>query len=274
MKELTNEELRLLAELLPGIATQLRDAAAGMRTAVKRLAPVERQEADPEAERNAAIFMHGYCRLLRVIGNLTEAETLVKDTPPALRSVDVVGLCRAVCEEAEAMFAMKRLALVFESDKPGLVTALDEARFRRLLMNLLSNALKFTPEGGSVTVRVRDAGRFVNVSVADTGCGIAPDRLETVFDRFLHAQPLDPAPKGIGLGLTLCRRIAQAHGGRIMVESAEGAGATFTVSLPKTPVTGARLSAPPVPYAGGLNPTLVELSDGLPTKAFTYLYLD
>ncbi len=273
MREYTEEELRLLTEILPNVGTELRDAVSGLYGAVMRLAPEEAQEADPKVKKNAAIFMHGYCRMLRVIGNLTNAELLAHDVKPENRNIDFVGLCRDVCREAEALFELKKVTLTFESDRANGVLAADEALLKRLLLNLLSNALRHTPEGGTVTVRVRWGERSATLSVSDTGSGIPPEKLETIFERFLNAEPLDASPHGVGLGLALCRRIVEAHGGRIVAESAEGGGATFTVSLPKRMTQNVLLRAPEVPFAGGLNETLVELSDALPTEAFTYLHL-
>ena len=273
MREYTEEELRLLTEILPNVGTELRDAVSSIYGAVMRLAPERAQEADPAVKKNAAIFMHGYCRMLRVVGNLSRAEMLAKSVPPELRNLDFVGLCRDVCREAEALFGLKKVTLAFESDAPGGVLAADEAQLKRLLLNLLSNALRYTPEGGTVTVRVKWGEQFAQLSVSDTGCGIAPEKLATVFERFLHSDALDAPPHGLGLGLALCRRIAEGHGGRIVAESAVGEGATFTVSLPRKTTRDAVLRAPRIAYAGGLNETLVELSDALPTEAFTYLHL-
>ncbi len=273
MREYTEEELRLLTEILPNVGTELRDAVSSLYAAMSRLAPETAQETDPEAKKNAAVFMHGYCRMLRVIGNLSKAELLAKDDAPALRNLDLVGLCRDLCREAEALFELKRVTLTFESDVPGGVLAADEEQVKRLILNLLSNALRYTPEGGTVAVKIKWGERFAHLSVSDTGCGIALEKLDTVFDRFLHTEPLDASPHGVGLGLALCRAIAEAHGGRIVAESAEGEGATFTVSLPRRTVKNAMLRAPRIACAGGLNETLVELSDALPTEAFTYLHL-
>ena len=273
MREYTEEELRLLTEILPNIGTEMRDAVSSIYGAVMRLAPEQAQEADPAVKKNAAIFMHGYCRMLRLVGNLSRAEMLAKDTPPELRNLDFIGLCRDMCREAEALFELKKVTLLFESDAPGGVLAADEAQIKRLLLNLLSNALRYTPEGGTVTVSVRWSEHSAQLSVADTGYGIAPEKLATIFECFLQSDMLDASPHGLGLGLALCRRIAENHGGRIMVESTAGEGATFTVSLPRKTTRDAVLRTPRIAYAGGLNETLVELSDALPTEAFTYLHL-
>ena len=85
---------------------------------------------------------------------------------------------------------------------------------------------------------------------------------------------MDPSPHGVGLGLAICRRIAQGHGGSIVAQSEEGKGATFTVALPNERTAGATMRQPKVSYSGGFNRTLLELSDALSASAFTYQYLD
>jgi len=117
----------------------------------------------------------------------------------------------------------------------------DERKIKQVLLNLLSNAIKFTPEGGRVEVRAIPADGAVEVSVRDTGVGIAPEDQATVFEEFRQVGP-DPArQEGTGLGLALCRRFVELHGGRIGVTSQVGAGSTFTFTIP-VPL---RASAPP-----------------------------
>lgn len=274
MKQYSQEELRLLTEVLPNVAQELRGAMANVYAAANRLAPPDARENDPTLDKNAAIFTQNYYKMYRVIGNLTDAKKLAETGLFPLANDDIVGVCRKVCEIAGSLFEDQGVALVFESDRGGHIIAMDAELIERLLLNLLSNALKFTPRGGTVTVRVRTGARHVLLTVSDTGRGIAPDMLEHVFDRFLKTDALDPAPHGVGLGLALCRRIAQGHGGTIVAESTEGEGAAFTVSLPNTRATNAPLRQPKLSYAGGFNTTLLELSDALPVSAFTCRYLD
>jgi signal transduction histidine kinase len=109
----------------------------------------------------------------------------------------------------------------------------DERRVRQILINLLSNAVKFTPEGGQVSVAAVPANGMVEVSVTDTGIGIAPEDQEAIFEEFRQASS-DYARKreGTGLGLTLARKFVELHGGRIWVKSQVGQGSTFTFTLP------------------------------------------
>jgi signal transduction histidine kinase/HAMP domain-containing protein len=109
----------------------------------------------------------------------------------------------------------------------------DAERFGQLLDNLISNAIKFTPREGSVTVRLGHAGQRAVIEVSDTGHGILPEEQEHLFERFYRASSAtERAVPGAGLGLTIVKTIAEAHGGAVTVSSSPGAGATFRVELP------------------------------------------
>jgi signal transduction histidine kinase len=112
----------------------------------------------------------------------------------------------------------------------------DRTRLRQLLLNLVTNAVKYTPAGGNVRMRLGAANGRVALSVADTGIGIAPGDLPHIFDRFWRADSARTRTgerPGAGLGLAICKWIAEAHGGQIDVVSRPGRGTTFTVSLPR-----------------------------------------
>ena len=110
----------------------------------------------------------------------------------------------------------------------------DPGRLRQVLSNLVANAIKFTPAGGSVTVRAEKDGGFVRFEVRDTGAGIPADKLDRVFESFYQVSETGDMARerGSGLGLTICERIVREHGGRIWAESALGKGAAFFFTLP------------------------------------------
>ncbi len=109
----------------------------------------------------------------------------------------------------------------------------DEAKIERLLDNLVSNAVKFSPAGGRVRVSVTDDTRYAEIRVRDGGPGLPPDQLEKIFAPFHRAAGAAGVP-GVGLGLTIVKQITERHGGRVHVESVLGSGATFVVHLPLT----------------------------------------
>ena len=108
----------------------------------------------------------------------------------------------------------------------------DERKVKQVLLNLLSNALKFTPEGGRIEVRAGVHDGFAEIAVTDTGVGIAPEDQEAVFEEFRQVGTADKKVEGTGLGLALSRKFIELHGGRIWVTSAVGVGSTFTFTLP------------------------------------------
>ena len=108
----------------------------------------------------------------------------------------------------------------------------DERKVKQVLLNLLSNALKFTPEGGQIEVRAGVNGATVEVSVSDTGVGIAPEDQEAVFEEFRQVGAAEKKVEGTGLGLALSRKFIELHGGRITLASQVGQGSTFTFTIP------------------------------------------
>jgi len=120
----------------------------------------------------------------------------------------------------------------------GLITA-DERKVKQVLINLLTNAVKFTPEGGTVSLHGRSSDDALSISVVDTGIGIKPEDCAVIFDEFRQADS-DSAKEieGTGLGLALSKRLVELHGGRIWVESELGQGTTFAFTLPKPAVPG------------------------------------
>src|SRR4029434_2711190 len=108
----------------------------------------------------------------------------------------------------------------------------DERKVRQVVLNLLSNAIKFTPEGGRIEVGAVPRDGLVEVSVGDTGVGIAPEDQEAVFEEIRQVGTAAKKVEGTGLGLTLCRKFVELHGGKIWVTSQAGVGSTFTFTLP------------------------------------------
>jgi signal transduction histidine kinase len=114
----------------------------------------------------------------------------------------------------------------------------DERKFKQVLLNLLSNAVKFTPEGGRIDVRAVPANGTVEVSVTDTGVGIAPEDREAIFEEFRQVGQTERKREGTGLGLALARKFVELHGGRLWVKSEVGRGSTFTFTIPASPHAG------------------------------------
>ena len=109
----------------------------------------------------------------------------------------------------------------------------DERKIKQILLNLLSNAVKFTPEGGRISITANKTDNGAEISVSDTGIGIAPEDQPKIFEEFRQVgSDSTHKTEGTGLGLTLAKKFVELHGGRIWVESELGKGSTFTFTLP------------------------------------------
>jgi signal transduction histidine kinase len=128
--------------------------------------------------------------------------------------------------------ARRGIALEVECDLSVDTMEADQRKVKQVLFNLLSNAVKFTPEGGKITVRARTASDVAEISVQDTGVGIAAEDQDRIFEEFAQASSGKATEASTGLGLTIAKRFVELHGGAMTVQSAVGIGSTFTFSLP------------------------------------------
>jgi PAS domain S-box-containing protein len=239
------EELdRLKDEFIQNVSHELRTPLALVRGYAEMLDGGKLGEIHPLQRRPVAII----ARRARMLSDLVQNITLILKTearPPEPEPVRVDELTRAAIEDFQIATEQAELALHTEIADHLPPVSGSYAYLRRMLDNLLDNAAKFTPAGGTITVRVRQEGEQVALEVSDTGVGIPADRLERIFERFYQ---VDGSAKrrygGVGLGLALVKGIVEAYGGRVTVESQIGGGSTFTVFLPVAADTGMRGESP------------------------------
>jgi signal transduction histidine kinase len=162
--------------------------------------------------------------------------------PLPATTTDIVTTLRSVSD---------RKGLQISTDVPAITVTADRIRLRQILDNLLSNAIKFTPHGGSIHLSAEQTDTEIRITVADTGVGIAAAEQSKVFDEFAQVGDPNARRAGTGLGLTLTRRLAEAHGGHIELQSELGHGTQFTVCLPQSShdaaASIATQAAPPQP---------------------------
>lgn len=149
-------------------------------------------------------------------------------------SVDVAQMVQENCEGWRLRANSKNIRLSVEGSGRPLVLSVDKTRFLQILSNLISNAVKFTPEQGSIHVSINDTKEAVEFSVSDTGPGIAPEDFPKLFNKFQQLRrTYGPGMQGTGLGLNIVKSLVELHGGRVSVKSELGKGATFGFVLPK-----------------------------------------
>ena len=209
-------------------------------------------------------------RLLNLVNQLLDFRRLeVQELRLHLRSRDIVEFIKELSLSFTDVAEQKHVQLHFNSNRNSLVTCFDQDKIERILFNLLSNAFKFTPQGGKVTVALeitpqQEENVELVLKVSDTGIGIAPDKKEQIFERFFQSDiPDSMVNQGSGIGLSITREFVKLHGGTIGVESKLNEGTCFIVSFV--------FSAEQHPISAQRQPLTLELN---PKDALPYLQVD
>jgi signal transduction histidine kinase len=173
----------------------------------------------------------------RVVGMVDQLQDAVRIEGGSARletnAVEGVQILQHAVESAELEAARRGIRLRWTSPVgDSLHIIADPKRLAQVFANLIGNALKFTPEGGSVTVEAHRDHGMVRFAVLDTGPGIPPEELPHLFERFYQTRENAQKHKGLGLGLSICKGLVEAHGGSIWVESLPGCGAAFNFTVP------------------------------------------
>lgn len=232
--------MRLRDEVLSVVAHDLRNPLHTATTTVSLMR--ELAQNDPQQQRHLGFIERSMHEMDRLIGDLLDLARIEAGTFAVRKEpVDV----RSLLAEAVTMFEPRATEreITLDCTAEGTLQACgDRTRILQVMSNLLGNAFKFTPPGGRVVVRAAERDGCVEVSVEDTGQGIADDHLAHVFDRFWRADGTSRG--GAGLGLAICRGIISDHGGRIWVESELGRGSAFRFTLPMLHADAASTAAP------------------------------
>jgi signal transduction histidine kinase len=216
-------------EFLATVAHELRNPLAPLRHCVEWLA----QSPDAlEALRTCLPIMRRQAdHLVRIVDDLADMSRITQNKLTLrLSSVDVVQALRGAIEEHRPALESKLQTLVLDAPDHPVVLSADAVRLGQVFGNLLANGIRYTPEGGHITIAVRATAEETTVNFTDDGEGIDPKDLARIFDLFVQ---VTPNTTGLGIGLALVHRIVEMHGGSITASSpGRGAGSTFTVRLP------------------------------------------
>lgn len=232
------QKSRLLAVTAHELGTPLHILLNATDLALAAAPPVAARRWIQTAQRAGRWLARGVSQMTAV-ARLSEPKLRLRCRP-----VDLSPLLAELIHELQQLAAHRHLRITFGSASTLPALMVDERWMRRALWNLLTNAVRFTPDGGSVHVDVRNEGGQVAVAVRDSGIGIAAAHIEEVFEPFsaaagdlsLHGSGvLEFGSRGIGLGLAIARQVAMAHGGTVGVCSAPGRGSCFTIRVPTRP---------------------------------------
>lgn len=226
---------RMKNEFLSVVSHELRTPLTSIRGSLGLLAGGAVGDLPPTAQRMVTIAVASSERLTRLLNDILDIERIeAGNLPMDLRQRDAADLVREAATEMSDLAASVGVRIEI-GGVSGHVFA-DADRIVQTLVNLLSSAVKFSPEGGVVRVDAQPAGSHVMFRVSDEGRGIPRDKLESIFERFEQVDSSDAREKnGAGLGLPISRGIVERHGGQMWVDSEVGAGTVFRFSLPRVP---------------------------------------
>ncbi len=279
VRQAAEQTNRAKDEFLAVLSHELRTPLTGVIAAIQLLHRRVRQDAEllrltELVERNAQAQAHLVAELLDVSRIAAGKLRIARD------SVDLATVVQEVGETYRLVAEEKGVRLQLEDASRHAVVEGDAERLRQVVVNLIANAVKFTPRGGLVRVELADTAEHVQLRVRDTGVGISPAFLPHVFEQFRQGDGSSTREhEGLGLGLAIARTLIALHGGQIAADSpGEGQGATFTVILPR--LTEAAPAVEPAPAAEGERPPplaglrLLVVEDSADTREVLQLLLE
>ncbi|HYH44950.1 MAG TPA: ATP-binding protein, partial [Thermoanaerobaculia bacterium] len=253
-------------EFLSMLSHELRNPLVPIRNALHLL---EVPEATPEVKENARLVLRRQLdHLVHLVDDLLDVSRITHGKIQlSRRKLDLVELTVGVADSLAAAFSRRNLVLAVDRDPSPLCVDADPIRLEQVVSNLLHNAIKFTQPGGRVRISARREGGEAVIRVRDTGVGMAPSLLRSIFEPFVQAdQSLDRTDGGLGIGLTLVRNLVELHGGTVAAASeGPGRGSEITVRLPLADEPAAELAKPiaeaavePASSGGGLRVLVVD----------------
>jgi signal transduction histidine kinase/CheY-like chemotaxis protein len=231
-------------EFLAMLGHELRNPLAPIRTALQLMS----LRADASTARERQVIERQVDHLVRLVDDLLDVSRITRgmiELHP--ETIEIGAVIARALEMASPLLEQRMHHLDLRVPRAGLAVSADPHRLAQVFSNLLANAAKYTDPGGRITVTAARAGREISIAVADTGAGIAPEFLPSIFETFVQERrTMERSQGGLGLGLSLVRSLVSLHGGTVSVYSeGRGRGATFTVRLPAPAAAAPTATATP-----------------------------
>ncbi|EPS46429.1 sensory box histidine kinase [Clostridium botulinum CFSAN002367] len=235
--ELLNESReynKLITEFLSNISHELKTPLNVIFTAVQLLGFYEKDVDYEKQDKYLKLIKQNCYRLMKLINNLLDTTKLDSGYLKLnLVNYNIVNLIEEITLSVTSYAESKGINIIFDTNVEEKIIAVDTDKIERIILNLLSNSIKFTNPGGNIFVNVKDCGENVYVHVKDTGVGIPSDKLESIFERFFQVdKTLKKNKEGTGIGLYLVKSFVNMHEGTIDIQSEIGKGSEFIINIP------------------------------------------
>ena len=251
-------------------ARELRDPLTSVMTTADRLFPLNALQDDPATREQVARLNRGLLQMLRVISNMSDASRYSSGTVGRQETREVTGLLEEIITHAGDLVAHGGMTLSFRNLTERVYSLVDVEKLERAVLNILSNAMKFTPKGGTITATVTRKKNMLYLQIQDEGQGIPENLRGSVHSRYLRQPSIEDGRYGIGLGMVLIRSAAAHHGGTVLIDHPDGVGTriTMTLAIRQPSETMVRANILRVDYAGERDHALLELADCLPAELY------
>ena len=267
--ELLNESReynKLITEFLSNISHELKTPLNVIFTAVQLLGFYEKdinKDLDYEKQDKYLKLIKQNCyRLMKLINNLLDTTKLDSGYLKLnLVNYNIISLIEEITLSVTSYAESKGINIVFDTNVEEKIIAVDPDKIERIILNLLSNSIKFTNSEGNIFVNIKDSGDYVYIHVKDTGVGIPSDKLESIFERFFQVdKTLKKNKEGTGIGLHLVKSFVEMHKGDVTIASELGKGTEFIIKLPAT-VCNNNIKSKNVIYEANVERINMEFSD-------------
>lgn len=251
-------------------ARELREPLSGIMMTAERLFPLAPQDSNAENTEQIARLNRGLYRMMRIIGNMSDAGRYCAGVSYLPETVEISAFFRELFEKNSSLIEHTGIHLHYEGLDRPLFCVADSEKLERAVLNILSNAVKFTPKGGHIEVKLIRTGSLLRLSVLDSGEGIPENIRSSVYTRYLRHPAIEDSRYGIGLGMVLIRSTAALHGGTVLIDRPENGGTriTMTISLHQASEHLVRSPRFRVDYAGEHDHSLIELAEILPLSDY------
>ena len=251
-------------------ARELREPLAKVMTTADRLFPMAALQDDPAVREQAARLNRGLLQMLRVIGNMSDAGRYCEGKSACMETRDITMLMQEIFDRSRDLISHAGLHLSFRNLSMPVDCLVDSEKLERAVLNILSNAIKFTPKGGTIDCSLTRRGQLLCLQVQDSGSGIPDNIRGQIHNRYQRQPGIEEGRYGIGLGMVLIRSTAAIHGGTVLIDHPKEAGTRITMTLAIRKAQGGSLRSPVlrVDYSGERDHALVELSESLPAALY------
>lgn len=246
-------------------AVQLKTPLCGIVNVIEELAAGDRKYEDSADN----LRQHVY-QLSRLVSNMADADWLRQESSAKLEVTEFSGFFAELMEKMETLIASTGKILKFQNLTEATIGLADRALLERAISNILSNAVKFSPNNSIIHARITKNANFLYVSVTDSGD--CQELRCNVFTNYMRSVGIEDSRHGLGLGMAIVHSVATDHGGTVLVDTPETGGTRVTMSIslrrPKRPILRSPTQLPKVDLVSGIDPAFVEFADVLPASAF------